>query len=75
MRGSPFSERKALDRAIIIGDVAPPMDYVRAELCRTFHCLPSELDAEDSELLKLAALLAHADEVRAKEAKRRYGKR
>jgi len=48
---------------------------VRAELCRTFHCLPSELDREDSELLKLAALLAHADDVRAKEAQRRYGKR
>ena len=75
MHGNPFSESKALDRAIIIGDVAPPMDYVRAELCRTFHCLPSELDREDSELLKLAALLARADEVRAKEAKRRYGKR
>ena len=50
------------------------MDYIRAELCRTFHCLPSQLDREDAELLRLSALLNHADAVRAKEIKRR-GKR
>jgi hypothetical protein len=78
VRGAPFSEQKTLDRAIIVGDREPPIEYVEAELCRLFHCLPSQLESEPADVIRYAAWLMHADSVRAKEAQRqvnRHGKR
>lgn len=54
----------------IIGEDKPlPPLYIKAELCRLFHCLPSELEGESAEILQMVKLLNIADELRMQEMK------
>jgi hypothetical protein len=54
----------------IVGEEKPlPLLYVKAELCRLFHCLPSELEQESAELLKMVKMLNIADKLAMEQTK------
>ena len=58
--------------AIVGEDKSLPPLYIKAELCRLFHCLPSEIEMESAEILQMAKLLNIADELRMQEIKDGY---
>jgi len=55
---------------VLSGGKNPPPLYLKAELCRMFHCLPSELEKESAEIIKMASMLSIADQFRMEEAKK-----
>lgn len=55
---------------MLSGGKNPPPLYLRAELCRMFHCLPSELEKESAEIIKMASMLSIADQFRMEEVRK-----
>lgn len=51
----------------ILKDEVPPVLLVKGLLCRQFHCLPSELEDESAEILKMIKMLEIVDTIQAQD--------
>lgn len=60
--------------ALVYGDTPVPSIYSKGLLCRMFHCLPSQLETEGSEILQIARALNIGDQILTEQEKRRHGR-